>query len=63
MPPSAPRFTTQVEVDAATVDLIIKQHALTLLRAEGFTANDADYYARAEVLRVEDGGVVVKVRR
>lgn len=63
LPPAAPRFTTAVEVDAATVDLIIKQHALALLRSEGYSANDADYYARAEVLRVDSGGVVVKVRR
>lgn len=63
VPPRAPVFTTAVEVDASTVDLIIKQHALALLRTEGYVASDGDFFARAEVLRVESGGVVVKVRR
>lgn len=63
VPPGAPRFTQAVEVDAPTVDLIIKRHALELLKAQGFACSDGEFYARARVLRVEGGGCVVEVRR
>ncbi len=45
------------------MDLIIKQHALSLLRAEGTTTPDGEFYARARVLRVEGGGCIVEVKR
>lgn len=63
LPPGTPRFTQAVEVDAPTVDLIIKRHALELLKAQGFAISDGEFYVRAQVLRMDGGGVVVQVKR
>ena len=61
--PGTPRFTQAVEIDAPTVDLIIKRHALELLTLQGFSCSDGEFYVRAEVLRVENGGCIVQVKR
>lgn len=59
--PGAPLKTRRIQVDAATVDTWMRDHGLALFRDDGWKGGDSDYYARVEVLRADDGGVIFEL--
>lgn len=59
LPPGRPKRTTDVEIDAATVDFTLKKLGHQLLLDGGWKGTDGMH--RIQVIRVAGGGVVFRV--